>query len=157
MVTLTQHSKIDYFSNGIFVLRVKWRKRLPSKSNIALARFSNTTQLGHTFQCFHASQPHSMLHSCYVAQALLSTNTINVTSGCYFWFFLYLLELESLDPALFFYFNSPSSKIVKYEKTCSDNQYFFISFVFNTFDFLIPKAVVPSKKRVIKISKDNVL
>lgn len=33
-------------------------------------------------------------------------------------------------------FKAASNKIVKYEKTFSDNQYTFIPFVFNIFDFL---------------------
>ena len=34
-----------------------------------------------------------------------------------------------------------SSKMVKYEKTCSDNQHAFIPFAFDTFGFLAPEAV----------------
>jgi hypothetical protein len=33
------------------------------------------------------------------------------------------------------------SKMAKYEKVCSDNQHVFISFAFDTFDFLTPEAV----------------
>lgn len=34
-----------------------------------------------------------------------------------------------------------SSKVVKHEKTCFNNQHVFILFVFNTFDFLAPKII----------------
>jgi hypothetical protein len=34
-----------------------------------------------------------------------------------------------------------SSKMVKHERTCSDNQHMFISFAFDTFGFLAPEAV----------------
>jgi hypothetical protein len=34
-----------------------------------------------------------------------------------------------------------SNKIVKYKKTCSDNQHIFIPFAFNTFDLLAPETV----------------
>jgi len=34
-----------------------------------------------------------------------------------------------------------SSKMVKYEKTCSDNQHAFIPFAFDTFGFLAPEVV----------------
>jgi hypothetical protein len=34
-----------------------------------------------------------------------------------------------------------SSKVAKHRKVCSDNQHGFISFAFDTFDFIIPKIV----------------
>jgi len=34
-----------------------------------------------------------------------------------------------------------SSKVVKHEKSCSDNQHVFISFAFDTFGFLTPEGV----------------
>jgi hypothetical protein len=33
------------------------------------------------------------------------------------------------------------SKVFKHEKTCFDNQHAFISFVFDTFNFIAPKIV----------------
>ncbi|KAK2414652.1 hypothetical protein QL285_037222 [Trifolium repens] len=37
--------------------------------------------------------------------------------------------------------NAASSKMVKHEKACSDNQHIFIPFAFDTFGFLTPEAV----------------
>lgn len=34
-----------------------------------------------------------------------------------------------------------SCKVSKHEKACSDNQHAFISFIFDTFDFLAPETV----------------
>ncbi|KAK2418388.1 hypothetical protein QL285_040591 [Trifolium repens] len=48
-----------------------------------------------------------------------------------------------------------SSKVVKYEKSCSDNQHAFIPFAFDTFGFLVPEAV-DILKRVQKVMHSNV-
>ncbi|KAK2385232.1 Pleckstrin proteiny (PH) domain-containing protein [Trifolium repens] len=49
-----------------------------------------------------------------------------------------------------------SSKMVKYEKACSDNQHVFISFAFDTFGFLTPEAV-DLLKRIQKVMHSNVM
>jgi hypothetical protein len=49
-----------------------------------------------------------------------------------------------------------SNKIAKHEKACSDNQHVFIPFVFDTFDFLAPKAV-NLLKRVQRVMHRNVV
>ncbi|KAK2386941.1 hypothetical protein QL285_060775 [Trifolium repens] len=49
-----------------------------------------------------------------------------------------------------------SSKMVKHEKACSDNQHAFISFVFDTFGFLAPEAVDLLKK-VQRVVHSNVV
>jgi hypothetical protein len=46
--------------------------------------------------------------------------------------------------------------MVKYEKACSDNQHVFISFAFDTFDFLAPEAV-ELLNRIQKIMHSNVM
>jgi hypothetical protein len=49
-----------------------------------------------------------------------------------------------------------SSKMVKHEKTCSDNQHVFIPFAFDTFGFLAPEAV-HILKRIQKAMHSNVI
>jgi hypothetical protein len=49
-----------------------------------------------------------------------------------------------------------SSKMVKYEKACSDNQHVFIPFVVNTFGFLAPESV-DLLKRVQRVMHSNVV
>ena len=49
-----------------------------------------------------------------------------------------------------------SSKVVKHEKTCSDNQHAFIPFAFDTFGFLAPE-VVDLLHRVEKVMHSNVM
>ncbi|CAJ2667597.1 unnamed protein product [Trifolium pratense] len=49
-----------------------------------------------------------------------------------------------------------SSKVVKHEKTCSDNQHVFIPFAFDTFGFLAPD-VVDLLKRVQRVMHNNVV
>jgi hypothetical protein len=49
-----------------------------------------------------------------------------------------------------------SSKMVKHEKACSDNQHVFILFAFDTFDFLAPEAV-ELLNRIQKIMHSNVM
>jgi hypothetical protein len=49
-----------------------------------------------------------------------------------------------------------SSKMVKHEKACSDNQHVFIPFAFDTFDFLAPEAV-DLLKRVQKVMHSNIV
>ncbi|KAK2372319.1 hypothetical protein QL285_073465 [Trifolium repens] len=49
-----------------------------------------------------------------------------------------------------------SSKMVKHEKTCSDNQHVFIPFAFDTFGFLAPDAV-DLLKMVQKVMHSNVM
>jgi hypothetical protein len=53
-------------------------------------------------------------------------------------------------------FKVASSKIVKHEKTCSDNQHIFIQFAFVTFRFLTPK-VVSLLQKIQKIMNNNVV
>jgi hypothetical protein len=47
-----------------------------------------------------------------------------------------------------------SSKVVKHERACFENQHVFISFKFDTFDFLAPKAV-NVLKRVQRVMHSN--
>jgi hypothetical protein len=47
-----------------------------------------------------------------------------------------------------------SSKVVKHEKACSDNQHAFIPFAFDTFGFLTPEPV-DILKRVQKVMHSN--
>jgi len=49
-----------------------------------------------------------------------------------------------------------SSKVTKHEKTCSDNQYAFIPFAFDTFGFLAPVSV-DLLHRVQKVMHSNVM
>jgi hypothetical protein len=49
-----------------------------------------------------------------------------------------------------------SNKMTKHEKACSDNQHVFISFVFDTFDFLALE-VVDVLHRVQRIMHNNVI
>ncbi|MCI06960.1 auxilin-like protein, partial [Trifolium medium] len=49
-----------------------------------------------------------------------------------------------------------SSKVVKHEKTCSDNKHAFIPFAFDTFGFLAPE-VVSLLQRVHKVINSNVV
>jgi len=49
-----------------------------------------------------------------------------------------------------------SSKVVKHEKVCSDNQHVFIPFAFDTFGFLAPEAV-DLLHRVQKVVHSNVM
>ncbi|KAK2454767.1 hypothetical protein QL285_002298 [Trifolium repens] len=49
-----------------------------------------------------------------------------------------------------------SNKIAKHEKTCSDNQYAFIPFAFDTFSFLAPETV-DLLKRVQRVMHSNVI
>jgi hypothetical protein len=49
-----------------------------------------------------------------------------------------------------------SSKIVKHEKACSDNQHAFIPFAFDTFEFLAPDAVA-ILKRVQRVMHINMM
>jgi hypothetical protein len=49
-----------------------------------------------------------------------------------------------------------SSKMVKHEKMCSDNQHVFISFAFDIFDFLAPEAV-DLLKSIQKVMHGNVM
>jgi hypothetical protein len=51
---------------------------------------------------------------------------------------------------------SASSKMVKYDKVCTDNQHVFILFVFNIFGFLAPK-VVNLLKKVQNVLHSNVV
>jgi hypothetical protein len=50
----------------------------------------------------------------------------------------------------------PSSKMVKHEKVCFDNQHIFILFAFDTFGFLTPEAIY-LLKRVQKVMHSNVM
>jgi hypothetical protein len=49
-----------------------------------------------------------------------------------------------------------SSKMVKHKKACSDNQYIFILFVFDTFGFIAPEAI-DLLKTVQKFMHNNVI
>jgi hypothetical protein len=49
-----------------------------------------------------------------------------------------------------------SSKAVKHERACFDNQYAFIPFVFYTFDFLAPNTV-NILKRIQRVMHSNVI
>ena len=49
-----------------------------------------------------------------------------------------------------------SSKVVKHEKTCSDNQHVFISFVFDTFGFLAAE-VLDLLRRIEMTMHNNVM
>ncbi|MCI60704.1 xylem serine proteinase, partial [Trifolium medium] len=49
-----------------------------------------------------------------------------------------------------------SSKMGKHEKACSDKQHVFISFAFDTFDFLAPE-VIDLMKRVQRVMHSNVV
>jgi hypothetical protein len=49
-----------------------------------------------------------------------------------------------------------SSKTVKHEKVCSDNQHIFILFAFDTFGFLTPEAI-DLLKRVQKVMHSDVM
>ncbi|KAK2411257.1 hypothetical protein QL285_046551 [Trifolium repens] len=49
-----------------------------------------------------------------------------------------------------------SSKMVKHENACSDNQHVFIPFAFDTFDFLAPEAV-DLLKRIQNVMHSNVM
>jgi hypothetical protein len=49
-----------------------------------------------------------------------------------------------------------SSKMVKHEKACSDNQNIFIPFAFDTFGFLAPEAV-DLLKRIQNVMHNNVM
>jgi hypothetical protein len=49
-----------------------------------------------------------------------------------------------------------SSKVIKHEKICFDNQHAFIPFVFDTFDFLA-QEVVSLLQRVQKVMNSNVV
>jgi hypothetical protein len=49
-----------------------------------------------------------------------------------------------------------SSKVAKHERACSNNQHAFISFAFDTFDFLAPDAV-NILKRVQRVMHSNVV
>ena len=49
-----------------------------------------------------------------------------------------------------------SSKMVKHEKACSDNQHVFIPFAFDTFGFLAPEAV-DLLHRVQRVMHGNVV
>jgi hypothetical protein len=40
-------------------------------------------------------------------------------------------------------------KVVKHEKTCSDNQHAFIPFSFDTFGFLAPEVVSPRSLNIV--------
>jgi hypothetical protein len=51
---------------------------------------------------------------------------------------------------------SASSKMVKYDKVCTDNQHIFILFAFNIFGFLAPK-VVNLLKKVQNVLHSNVV
>jgi hypothetical protein len=49
-----------------------------------------------------------------------------------------------------------SSKVVKHEKTCFDNQHAFIPFAFDTFGFLVPEAA-SLLQGVQKIMNSNIV
>ena len=49
-----------------------------------------------------------------------------------------------------------SSKVVKHEKVCSDNQHAFIPFAFNTFGILTPE-VVDLLHRVQRVMHNNIM
>jgi hypothetical protein len=49
-----------------------------------------------------------------------------------------------------------SCKVVKHEKSCSDNQHAFIPFAFDTFGFLAPEAV-SLLHRIQKIMNSNIV
>jgi hypothetical protein len=49
-----------------------------------------------------------------------------------------------------------SSKVVKHERACSENQHAFIPFVFNTFGFLVHE-VVDILKRVQRVIHNNMV
>ena len=49
-----------------------------------------------------------------------------------------------------------SSKVVKHEKTCSDNQHVFIPFIFDTFSF-VAEEVVDLLHRVQRVMHINVM
>jgi hypothetical protein len=49
-----------------------------------------------------------------------------------------------------------SSKVVKHEKTCSDNQHAFIQFAFDTFGFIASEAV-DLLHRVQRVMQGNVM
>ncbi|KAK2430033.1 hypothetical protein QL285_028412 [Trifolium repens] len=49
-----------------------------------------------------------------------------------------------------------SCKVAKHKKTCSDNQHVFISFAYDTFDFLAPE-VVSLLQRIQKVMNNNVV
>lgn len=49
-----------------------------------------------------------------------------------------------------------SSKGVKYEEACFDNQYVFIPFVFDTFDFLA-LMIINLLRRIQKVMHNNVV
>jgi len=48
-----------------------------------------------------------------------------------------------------------SKEAVKHEKTCSDNQYVFIQFVFDTYDFLAPPEAVDILHRAQRVMQKN--
>jgi hypothetical protein len=73
--------------------------------------------------------------------------------GCSFWFFFSLeiktskatcVDLTGISPLVGLGVggtdNPASSKMVKHEKTCSDNQHVLIPFAFDTFNFLASEA-----------------
>jgi hypothetical protein len=53
-------------------------------------------------------------------------------------------------------FKAALNKVAKHEKTCFENQYIFILFAFDTFDFLV-SDVVDLLQRVHKITHSNVV
>ena len=53
-------------------------------------------------------------------------------------------------------FKDASSKVIKHDNACFDNQHIFISFAFDTFVFLAPKAVDILRK-VQRVMYNNVM